>query len=276
LNNALVDFILTGYGGFSTAAGHIGPDVRVDHDISLLIPEVWARLTTDERDPAFLIANGYLEPLSDFVRDGKPILASRLGYRITAKFMHDYFGRVFDSPSRVFDEGILHPEKQDPEMYDDGIQNIVEAQQRVARTYFEDGSIDECCPPLRALLKEMAAEPSVDPGSARSLRLNEFFSRERLLESDWYQQRLLTKQQRDTVLWKRHVKSLERFLARKSHTDVAQSMEIESRLRAAREMLDAVSSEQYIDRLRGTIGADPLGPIESAVESDARLSAVTS
>ncbi|HXS16198.1 MAG TPA: hypothetical protein VN764_03365, partial [Polyangiaceae bacterium] len=43
LNNALVSMILTGYGGFSTAAGWIGPDCRVDHDISLLIPEIWCR-----------------------------------------------------------------------------------------------------------------------------------------------------------------------------------------------------------------------------------------
>ncbi|MCK5477594.1 MAG: hypothetical protein KAI44_01630, partial [Methylococcales bacterium] len=38
LNNALVSFILTGYPGFSSSAGFIGSYVRVDHDISLLIP----------------------------------------------------------------------------------------------------------------------------------------------------------------------------------------------------------------------------------------------
>ena len=51
LNNALVSYILTGLGGFSTAAGYIGPKVRVDHDISLLVPEIWCRLTLEERDP---------------------------------------------------------------------------------------------------------------------------------------------------------------------------------------------------------------------------------
>ena len=49
LNNALVSFILTGLAGFSTAAGYIGPKVRVNHDISLLIPEVWCRLSPRER-----------------------------------------------------------------------------------------------------------------------------------------------------------------------------------------------------------------------------------
>jgi len=32
-------------------AGYIGPKYRVDHDISLLIPEIWCRLFPSERDP---------------------------------------------------------------------------------------------------------------------------------------------------------------------------------------------------------------------------------
>ena len=62
LNNALVSFILTGYAGFSSSAGYVGPKVRVDHDISLLIPEIWARLSPQERQPDYLIEHGYLEP----------------------------------------------------------------------------------------------------------------------------------------------------------------------------------------------------------------------
>jgi hypothetical protein len=274
LNNALVAFLLSGYAGFSTAAGHIGPNVRVDHDISLLIPEVWARLTASERDPAFLIEKGYMEKLKDFIYEGKPVLASRLGYRITAKFMHDFFGRVFDNPSKVFDEAILRPESQDLGMYADGIANIVEAQQRVARTYFEDGSIEECCPPLQLLLKEMAADPKIGRESSRSEKINQMFTREHLLASDWYHQRLLTKQRRDVALWERNVIYLEKFLARTSHHDVIENMEIDARLQNARKSLDEVSSPQYIERLRGTIGADPLGiTAESATLEDTSVGA---
>ena len=57
LNNALVSFMLTGHHGFVTAAGYVGPKVRVDHDVSLLVPEVWCRMSPEERDPKFLIAN---------------------------------------------------------------------------------------------------------------------------------------------------------------------------------------------------------------------------
>lgn len=71
LNNALVSYILTGYSGFSSSAGHIGSNVRVDHDISLLIPEIWTRLTAQQRDAGFLIENGYMEALEDFEHAGK-------------------------------------------------------------------------------------------------------------------------------------------------------------------------------------------------------------
>ena len=44
LNACLVAMILTDLGGYSTPAGHVGPDLEVGHDISLLIPEVWCRM----------------------------------------------------------------------------------------------------------------------------------------------------------------------------------------------------------------------------------------
>ncbi len=59
LNNALVSFILTGHHAFVTAAGYVGPKLRVDHDVSLIVPEVWCRMTPEERDPKFLIANRF-------------------------------------------------------------------------------------------------------------------------------------------------------------------------------------------------------------------------
>ncbi len=148
LNNALVSFILTGYAGFSSSAGYVGPDVRVDHDISLLIPEIWARLSPEERDPAYLIEHGYLEPLEDFDYNGRKVLASRLGYRITGHFVHGFMGKIFDNPRAVFTEEILKPETQGMDLFVEGIDNIVEAQQRVAQRYLDGGCIADACPPL--------------------------------------------------------------------------------------------------------------------------------
>lgn len=45
LNAAFVSFALTGYDGWVSSAGYVGPNVRVDHDVSLLVPEVFARMS---------------------------------------------------------------------------------------------------------------------------------------------------------------------------------------------------------------------------------------
>src|SRR5688572_29658721 len=156
LNNALVSAILTEYPGYTTAAGHIGPDYRIDHDVSMLVPEIWCRMRNSERDPAFLIENGYLEKVEDFEFDGRMVLASRLGYRVTSSFAEAFLGRIFESPGSVFTEEILRPEKQDLQSFAEGVEAIVEAQRTVALHYFGDGSVNAACPPLKALLHIMA------------------------------------------------------------------------------------------------------------------------
>jgi hypothetical protein len=256
LNNALVSFILTGLAGFSTAAGHIGPRVRVDHDVSLLVPEIWCRLAPRERDPAYLIGEGYLEPVKDFEHGGETIHASRLGYRITDAFVRAFFGRVFDNPSKVFDEAILKPETQDPACFADGVKNICEAQQRVARQYFEDGSVRELCPPLRVLMSILAFG-SHDGMTAHDPEVRKLFTRDALLASDWYRQRLQTKQRRDAALWGRHREYLMAFLARPTYADEAKRLGIEGRLRLAEAELKKVSEPAYLGELAGTIGAHP-------------------
>jgi hypothetical protein len=257
LNNALVSMLLTGYGGFSSAAGFIGPRYRVDHDISLLIPEIWCRLFPHERDPRRLIEAGHLERLEDYEYDGRPVLASRLGWRITARFVHTYFGRVFDNPTAVFADEILRPEVQDPAVFADGVNNITEAQQRVAAAYFTDGTIGDACPPLQALLHIMA-QGHYEGKDAHHPEIRALFTREALLASDWYHERLTMKQQRDIALWERHVRGLSEFLARAGHRDEATRMGIGPRLEHARSELDRVRSPEYLTALVGTIGADPI------------------
>ena len=271
LNNALVSMLLTGYAGFSSAAGFIGPRYRVDHDISLLIPEIWCRLFPYERDPKRLIDGGHLEQLHDYEFAGKNVLASRLGYRITAKFVHTFFGRVFDNPTAVFTEEILQPETQDPAVFADGVANIVEAQQRMAEAYFADGTIEDACPPLKALLHIMA-HGHFEGKDAHHPEIRALFTREALLASDWYHERLAIKQQRDVALWERHTRSLTEFLARAGHRDEAKRLGIAERLEHARGELERVSAREYLTALVGTIGADPIHrPLRGRAERDAAL-----
>ena len=185
------------------------------------------------------------------------MLASRLGYRITAKFVHTFFGRVFDNPTAVFAEEILKPEIQDPAVFADGVENIVEAQQRVAEAYFADGTIEDACPPLRALLHIMAYG-QYEGKDAGHPEIRALFTRDALLASDWYRERLAIKQKRDVALWERHVRSLTEFLARAGHRDEAERLGIAGRLERARAELERVTSPDYRGSLVGTIGADPI------------------
>ena len=253
LNNALVSFVLTGYAGFTTSAGYVGPRFRVDHDISLLVPEVWCRMRVSERDPAFLLAQGYLEKVSDFCLQGRTVLASRLGYRITPLFVDRFLGRIFETPDAVFTEEMLRPEKQDLSEFAAGVDAIVEAQTLVAQQYFEDSSVEAACPPLRALLEIMTTGcyqgKGIDDAGVRGL-----FTREHLLASAWYRERLLTKQTRDVALWTRHIQAIEAF--RESGAFV-EGLDLGARLAASRQQLARLSAPEYLTELEGTIGADP-------------------
>ncbi len=253
VNNALVSAILTGYAGFTTAAGHIGPKYRVDHDNSMLAPEIWCRMRVYERDPRFLIENGLLEKVEDFEFEGQKVLASRLGYRITELFVDRFLGRIFEMPSAVFPEEILRPEKQDAAMFASGVLAITEAQRSVALNYFKDGSVEDACPPVKALLHIMAygEYEGVREGDDRLLKM---FTREWLLASEWYADRLRAKQRVDVALWSRHMTALDAAMA----SGVADSqIDLKCRFRQAREQMGRVTGDRYLGELVGTIGADP-------------------
>jgi hypothetical protein len=257
LNAMVTSMILTGLGGFSTPAGHIGSRFEVGHDISLLIPEVWCRMGPRERNPENLIAAGMLEKVEDFTAAGVEIPASRLGYRITRKFVRTYLARIFDNPSKVFTDTILKPELLDPKSFADGILHIAEAQQKVARRYMADGGYELACPPLQAVLSIMAygdyQGKSVNDPDVRDL-----FTRESLLSSDWYRRRLTTKKQRDIELWRSFEERLTDYLSQK--TPFAEELDLSQRLRFATEQREAAEAPDYEDKLVGTLGADPLQP----------------
>lgn len=241
VNAALISYVLTGYDGFVTAAGYVGPKVRVDHDVSLLVPEVWCRMAVAERQPDFLIRNGYLEKCEDFEHDGQKVLTSRLGYRITRRFVRTYFGRVFNHPQVIFTEEMLRPEKQSVELVVDGMSNIVETQKRVAEGYFADGSIELACPPLRAILHIMR-DGHFEGKELSDPDVRDLFSRESLLRSEWYQQRHSALCQSDARLWQRHVDYLEDFLARPNYAEEAARLGIAERLTTAKTRLAQLQS----------------------------------
>ena len=256
LNAALVGYMVSGYDTFLTSAGCLGPQMRVDHDISLLVPEIWCRLGAEERDPRWMIRNGMLERISDYEFSGRRIAASRLGYRITRKFVNAFFGRIFNHPHAVLTDPMLRPELQDAAEFADAVDNIVATHSRVAQHYFNDGSIQWACPPLFALLHIMRdgqfEGKGLDHPDIRSL-----FSREVLLTSDWYQERLKTQQAQDVRRWQARVRYLEQFVSKQSYSDEVERLGLRQRLSEARVRLDQVKHRDYLESLRGTIGGEP-------------------
>lgn len=258
LNAALMSYLLSGYEGFSTAAGYVGPKYKVSHDVSLIVPEVWSRMFLNERKPKWLIQEGYFEAIEDFEENRKLIAASRLGYRITEKFVETFFGRMFAEPRSVFNEEMLRPELQGREDYLEGIHNIVETQKSVALSYFEDGGIDLAIPPLKALLHIMAYG-SYDGKNVHDPEIRALFDRERVLTSDWYRARLVAKKDLRMRLIKQHIVSLQDFLDLKNYEQEAARLKLAERLEGTKASLSALEKdpEAYLHSIIGTIGLDP-------------------
>ncbi|MBX2850599.1 MAG: hypothetical protein KTR15_02490 [Phycisphaeraceae bacterium] len=258
LNNALVSFVLTNMAGYSTSAGYVGPNVQVDHDISLLIPEIVARMSPHEIDPDYLISEGLLEKIDDFTFEGETILASRLGYRVTQAFVSRFFARVFDNPTRVFSPEMLRPEEQSLADFADGVKNITEAQQRVALEYFESGGVEDACPPLKSLLHIMA-HGDHDGLTPDSPELRKMFELDSVLNSDWYQRRLDMQQHRDITACQKQIAYLESVLGDQQAAADASGLDLPSRLDKLRVRLAQVQADGYVASLQGALGADPLG-----------------
>ncbi|NLT70909.1 MAG: hypothetical protein GXX91_09465 [Verrucomicrobiaceae bacterium] len=258
LNAALMSYLLSGYEGFSTAAGYVGPKYKVSHDISLIVPEIWSRMFLHERKPRWLIGEGYLEPVEDFEEDGELIAASRLGYRITLKFVETFFGRVFAEPRSVFTEEMLKPELQGRSDYLEGIRNITQTQKSVALSYFEDGGIDAAIPPLRALLHIMA-HGHYEGKTIHDPEVRGLFDREAALASDWYRERLVAKKDLRIRVIRRHIVWLEDFLDRQHYEKEAERLQLAERLSQAKATLANLEDDEdaYIDSIRGTTGLDP-------------------
>jgi hypothetical protein len=76
-----------------------------------------------------------------------------------------------------------------------------------------------------------------------------------LLQSDWYQERLRIKQQRDCMLWQRH---RDYILQRISETEQGDSFnqELTHKLETTERIRAEVTHASYLESLQGTLGAD--------------------
>ena len=152
---------------------------------------------------------------------------------------------------------MLKPELQSIEQFADGVLNIVDAQKKVAESYFRDGSAESACPPLKALLHIMAY------GEYEGMKLQhpdirKMFTYEYLVESDWYKSRIMLKQQNDILQMAERIRYIERIMREDQNLAPEMVEDLSQKLDKAKSTHDYLCSYEYAKFLYGTIGRDSI------------------
>ena len=121
MNYFALSLALTAEPVLTTAAGQVGRRLKVDHDVTLIMPDVLARMSAEELKIENLIKGGFLEKVEDMQHEGQLVHSSMLGYRITKRFVQVYFARIFDYVEGIFEEDMLRPELQSMAEFADGV-----------------------------------------------------------------------------------------------------------------------------------------------------------
>jgi hypothetical protein len=91
------------------------------------------------------------------------------------------------------------------------------------------------------------------------------FTRENLLASDWYRQRLQVKRERDLALWTRNLNELVHFKQNRRNVEESRRLDIDARIDYAQSHLDALAEPESWREFIGTLGADPLAPVAESL-----------
>lgn len=240
-----VTMLLTGTPVFTSISNVCGP-YKIGQDFRQVAADIFAHMSTEERNPQFLIDNGYLLKMEDLNHMGDSIPASRLGYRITSKFVREFFSRVFEMEDleRVFfrDEEWLDLAKQDEVSFSESVLNLAAAQKAAVAPYYQDGSYKLACTPVQALLDIVMYGEWQGKGLDHP-DVQEMFTRDYLLQhSEYYASRLETFQQRE-------MKRLALILR--------EGQLKENQVTVVKAELERVQSPEYRKSLVGTLGASP-------------------
>jgi hypothetical protein len=133
----------------------------------------------------------------------------------------------------------------------------MEAQEKVALRYFEDGSIDSAIPPLKILLHIMAYG-TYEGKEISDTKLRAYFERDYIINSDWYKERLKLKQQKDIAFYQKQIAYIESFIANENNADLVSELNLQDKLAFVKNKFTEANSKEYLESLVGTIGADPL------------------
>lgn len=196
LNYACLALILGTEPVLTTAAGFVGEKLKVEHDITLIIPEIITRMTLKELNIKYLIAEGSLEKIPDMEHNGKKVNSSILGYRITSKFVKRYFARIFDYVDGLFTTEHLKPELQSMENFAVGVDFIYSNIKQCVEDYYKDGSYEELIPPMKIMF-DIVKNGSHNGMELKDEKFLQMFEREEIMKQPWYKQRLVQAQRNE-------------------------------------------------------------------------------
>ena len=137
---------------------------------------------------------------------------------------------------------------------------IVTTHERVARSYFDDGTISLAIPPLRALLEIMADGVTAEGWALDSPEFRALFTREAVLASDWYAARLDAKQAAASGRADAGLAAIEKFVSTPGNEEPTARLDMPARVEAARLEAKRLAGPEFRDQLIGTAGSTPSAP----------------
>jgi hypothetical protein len=88
--------------------------------------------------------------------------------------------------------------------------------------------------------------------------VRDLFKKENVLTSDWYAERLRNKQKIDAGRIEKIIANLEAFIANPVNGSLISEFKYDERLKKAMETLAHIQSDEYLEELKGTLGASDI------------------
>jgi len=150
----------------------------------MLVPAAVVPVKAGGARPGVSDPHGYLEKVDDFEAGGRKVLASRLGYRITARFADQFLGRLFEDAGRRGHRRAAAPGKQTRQRSPPAWTRSSNRSAAWPGITSKTRSVEAACPPLKALLHIIAHGVYAGMGVEHA-ELRAEFTRGNVLESEW-------------------------------------------------------------------------------------------
>ncbi len=149
---------------------------------------------------------------------------------------------------------MLRSEQQDMDVFVSAMRTIVTTHERVAQTYIDDRTIALAVPPVRALLEVMATGTTAGGLTLTDPVFREAFTRESVLASTWYAERLESQRSTNIAHAERALSAMADFRAKELAYDTAERLGIIAKNAAVAARLAELRADEGSQSYVGTLG----------------------